>query len=142
MSTSNPSGGGKRASKRPSAFAFLEKRPYDMLVSIRLRESDRTQFNRLDLYYSERGRVSSFCYRASDPEYEGDQKNFLKGALSGILMEARSRLVAHDDFKIWYYDDNTRELVEAEMSRLSEADPTAKRFGNEVIKRSQVVGGK
>ena len=67
-------------------------------------------------------------------------RSLTSAAFSALLAEVKSRVVAQDEFSVWYRSDEERQLVEEQVTRLKVADATLARFADELVARSRIIG--
>ena len=127
-----------REASQSAAPCSAEERLFDLTVSVRSRGTDTSAIHRLEVHYTESGRKSGFVFDVAEPRFGGDHERFLATAAQALLTEVKSRLVAHNDFVVWFYDDAIRALVQRIAGQLAEVEPSWQRFVNELARRSRI----
>ncbi len=98
-------------SKLPGAFSFMEKRPFDVVVILRTIAERSMLLRRMELFYAERGRISSFLFDFTEPKFLADRGKFHEACVRALLKEVRSRVVARDEFVVWFYNEQDRDTM-------------------------------
>jgi hypothetical protein len=126
-------------SKLPGAFNFMDKRPFDLVVVIRGTTDQQALLRRMELYYAERGRISSFLFDFSEPKYLSDRHKFHDTCIRALFKEVRSRVVARDEFVVWFYNESDCRAVGQLARIVAGEDEHLLRSLDELIARSRVV---
>ena len=126
-------------SKLPGAFSFMEQRPFDLVVVVRTTSSPPILLRRMELYYAERSRVSGFLFDVTEPKYLGDRQKFQDACIRALLKEVRSRVVARDEFVVWFYSEPDCRFVAKLAGEYCGEDENLLRSLEELVSHSRII---
>ena len=127
-------------SKLPGAFSFMEKRPFDVVVIIRTLAEGSLLLRRMELFYAERGRISSFLFDFSEPKYLADRNKFHEACVRALFKEVRSRVVARDEFVVWFYTETDRDAILKIATNFTGEDENLQRSFEELSSHARIIG--
>jgi hypothetical protein len=127
-------------SKLPGAFNFMEKRPFDVVVIIRTLAERSALLRRMELFYAERGRISSFLFDFSEPKYLTDRGKFHEACARALFKEVRSRAVARDEFVVWFYNEQDRDTMLQISAGIAGEDENMLKSLEELTSHARITG--
>jgi hypothetical protein len=116
----------------PSAFEFLIKRPFDILINAKP-SGERHRVRKLQIYYAEKGSYYSFEYNLMDAAYGNDRTKLIRAAAKALLNEVKSRALSNQDFTVWFYDKAGRDLIESEAGQIAREEPVWQRYLDRLV---------
>jgi hypothetical protein len=123
---------GINSPQMPSAFEFLIKRPFDILINAKP-SGERARVRKLQIYYAEKGTYYSFEYNLLDAAYGNDRGKMVRAATKALLNEVKSRVLSNQDFTVWFYDKPCRDLIETEAGQVAKEEPVWQRYLDRLI---------
>ncbi len=117
---------------------FLAQRPYDLLVSVKLSD-EAGPVRRIEIYYTEQGQLSGFEFKPQDAQFGGERGKMVRAAARALLAEVKSRVLAGQDFCVWYYEAGGRELLEAEAGQTVKEEPAWQRACDKLLLVGRIV---
>jgi hypothetical protein len=117
---------------------FLAERPYDLLVSVKPC-GDLHRVRRIEIFYAEHGALSGFEFKLQDALYAGERGKMLQAAAKALLAEIKSRMLASQEFSVWYYEPDGRELLDKEAGQIAHAEPVWQRAFDKLLRVGRVV---
>lgn len=119
---------------------FLVKRPFDLLVSVKLSD-DATHARRIEIYYAEHGVLSGFKFRLQDAQFAGERGKMVRAATKALLAEVKSRVLAGQEFCVWYYEIAGQDLLELEAAHVVKDEPVWQRACDKLLRVGRIVNG-
>lgn len=120
-------------------FPFMADKDHDMVVAVRLTADEPANLRRLTVYYKLRKLISSFEHNVTDPKYKGDYVEFSKEMWQLLIGEIKSRVLARQEFVIWFYSQNDLDFVVDGCVKIASLNMATERFGEVLKKVSTLV---
>ena len=120
-------------------FELIKDRPYDLLVTARGLTGEGQPARRIEIFHAEEGAVFDQVYDATEKRFLGQPELLLSEALDCLLSHARSRLLAHQPFAVWFYTIDEKDYVLQAAVRLHGGRRTYVRVLEQVVKRARIA---
>ena len=127
-------------SRKLGAFEFMADHHYDLVVIIRTADDDPRFIRRVELYYAERGMISSFVFDRTSKKFNNDPARAITSAMDQLMTEVRSRALSRHEFTVWYYSEEDLELVEGYAREHVKEHKTQQKHFRSLTQNSQIIG--
>jgi hypothetical protein len=117
----------------------LANRPFDMALSA-APCGDASRVRKIRLYCAESGMSYISTFDLVDPLHGGERSKLLRAAAKRLLQEVKSRLLANQDFTVWFYDRACQAMLEDEAAAFVNEEPVWQRALDKLKSVARVVG--
>lgn len=126
------------SARLPARLDFLGARPFDLLASVKL-SGDNRQARRIEIIYAEHGVLSSFERRLHEAPSAGERAKMVRAAAKALLAEIKSRMLAGQEFYVWFFDAGSQEFLEQEAAQLASDEPIWRRAYDKLLLVGRIV---
>ena len=120
------------AKTKSEPFPFMADKDHDMVVAIRLTADEPTNLRRMTVYYKLTKLISSFEHDVTEPKYKGDYLEFTKDMWQLLVGEIKSRVLANQEFSIWFYSQRELNYVVEECLKFTHHNKALRKYGKKI----------
>jgi hypothetical protein len=121
------------------AFEFMAENPFDLVVLIKPSGSETAAVRRIELYYAEGSRVSSFVFDRTSAKFGSNTQKTMQAAIRQLIEEVKSRTLARHEFNIWYYSAEDQKTIEREARAFAGKSLSLQRYLDVLYKQSRLI---
>jgi hypothetical protein len=121
------------------AFEFMADHPFDLVVLIKPSGSDTIAVRRIELYYAEGGRVSSFVFDRSSAKFASNSQKTMQAAVRQLMEEIKSRTLARNEFMVWYYSAEDQNTIERETRAFVGQNLSLQRYLDVLLSQARLI---
>jgi len=121
------------------AFEFMAENPFDLVVLIKPSGSEAVAVRRIELYYAEGGRVSSFVFDRTNAKFGSNTQKTVQAAVRQLMEEIKSRTLARNEFNVWYYSVEDQKTIERETRAFAGNSASLQRYLDVLLKQARLI---
>ncbi len=117
----------------------MANKHHDMVVSVRLSSDQPANLRRFSVHYKLVNLIANYEHDVTDPKYKGDYVEFSRDMYQLLIKEVKSRVVARQEFNIWFYSEADMKYVVEQVLTFTKGNVGLEKFGDKLHEFAAVV---